>query len=178
MGYKDKKIREKMFSDSLKELLVFAYAAPILSLKHRRAMIEAIAKGGSLGNHYQKHNLQSSYALNYQYTQRGLLRACLDKMISHPETAQNLRSAICKISALSAWAVSNPNRTGDIFDSFAREMCPEDTMQNPGLPIVSVISRNFHKELKKEFGEKFENENGLDFITCSANSFYKKYREM
>ena len=178
MGYKDKKIRKEMFQNSLKELLTFAYAFPVLSLKYRRALVEAIAKGGSLGNRHKKHTPQLPYALNYQYTQQGLLRACSDKMISYPRISQNIRKTICKLSALSAWAASNSNYTENIFDLFAKKMCPEDALQTSDLPIVSVISRNFHNQLKKESGEKLGIEKSLDFITCSGNSFYKKYGRM
>ena len=177
MGYANKKRQEKLFNDSLNELLVFAYAQPELSLDQRRALVMAIFKGGSLGNYYQKHTPQTFTSLNYQYTRQGLLRVCLDKMITYPELSKNIRKAIYSISALSAWAKTNPNHTEAIFDNFAQKMCPEDCVQDTGWSITGNIASNFQKSLVKKLGHRLGTDKTLDFIIYSPNSFYKKYRE-
>ena len=176
MGYASKRRQEKLFNDSLNELLTFAHAQPKLSLDQRRALVMAIFKGGSLGNYYQKHTSQSFTSLNYQYTRQGLLRVCLDKMITYPKLSKNIRKTICNISALSAWAKTNPKRTEIIFDNFAKEMCPEDCAQETDWSITGNIASNFQKSLVKKLGHRLGTDKTLDFIIYSPNSFYKKYR--
>ena len=168
MGYKDKKIKERLFKKALTDLTVFAFARPVLPLSNRRAIVEAINLGGSLANRYKQTQIKKSTNINYQYTAQGLIRACQDKMINHPETVGNARHAIHIIYSLSAWAKTNPNRAQDMFDDFAFEMVPEDVEQNPSLPIVDVIGRNFRKEVGQE--------KALDLVVCSPNVFYRKYK--
>lgn len=176
MRYTNKKKLERLFTVSLKELLAFAYAHPKFSLDERRALVEAISKGGSLGNYYKKSALQTPNSLNYQYTRQGLLRVCLDKIITYPELSKNIRKTICNISALSAWAKTNPDRTEAIFNDFAKEMCPEDCVYDTGWTITGNIAANFRKSLVKKLGHRLGSEKTLDFIISSPNSFYKKYR--
>ena len=174
MKYSDKKKRDDLFRSSLNELLIFAYNTPALSLNERRALVMTIYDGGDFEQKEQESTFH--YSSDYNYTRQGLIRICLDKMVSCPELTQNVTKAIGKISALSAWAILNPNRTGEIIDSFAKKMCPEDYSEESTQTIIDSIRNNLRKNLVRRYGEKTGRERYLDLMTSPSSFFYKKYR--
>ena len=166
MSYKDKVLKKRLFMQSLIVLRDFACNEPKLPLDNRRAIVSSISLGGSLASRYKQLKMFPYYHLNYQYTRQGLLRSCLDKIISSSEKAQEVKKAICMISSLSAWAKSNPNWSKNIFDDFTKQIVPEDFSEK----TESLTGVN--AGLKRRFG----NDITLDLITLSGNSFYKKYK--
>jgi len=167
MSYKDKVLKKRLFKQSLFILQDFACSEPKLSLNNRRSIVAAISLGGSLANPYKHFKILPYYHINYQYTRQGLIRACMDKMITHPEGGEKVKKAICAISSLSAWAKTNPNLAQDIFDDFVQGIVPEDFSMEAVEPSTKAIGG-----LKKNFGETV----ALDLVSLSGNLFYKKYK--
>ena len=165
MAYKDKILKKRLFAQSLSTLKEFACSEPEMPLEKRQAIIGAIHLGGSLIQNCPPHKQQTYYHLNYQYTQQGLIRACSDKLISHPHERQQVRKAICTLSSLSAWARSNPQMTEDIFFNFSNQIL------HKSLENDSVFEAT--KALKSKYGHEIL----LDLVTYTPNRFYKKYKQ-
>ena len=174
MNYSDKKQRENLFRESLDQLLIFAYARPVFSLNERRSLVMAIYNGGQLAKKAQR-DTSRHFSFNYQTTRESLLKICTDKMTSHPELAADVKKAIGKVSALSVWASSNPNRTNFIFDSFVEEMCPEDSLPEPPLTIIDNIRTNLKMQMTEEERKKLGRKKYVDLVTLSLRNFRKKY---
>ena len=167
MKYKDKILRKRLLTQLLFELVNFAYSDPKLSLEERRKIVAAIRSGGSSSKKLNPNLIQTYFHSNYQKTQKGILRSCLDKIITYSDEQQKLKKAICVVCSLSAWARSNPQLSGDIFDDFISRIVPED--KNISTFSGELISE---KRLKENLGSQVIQ----DLITIPGNVFYKKYR--
>ena len=154
MKYKEKVLRKRLFRQSLVTLQEFACTEPQLPLNNRRAIVASIYFGSCSSKPNKDAKPQTFHALNYQFTQQGLIRSCLDKMISFPDEDQKLKKAICTISSLGAWAKGNPNLTQDIFEDFVSQILPED--------------ENWRRKIK------LSNRRISDWLLDSPNTFYKK----
>ena len=155
MKYKDKILRKRLLAQSLCVLTDFACTEPKLSLEKRRAIVASIRFGGCLFKPNKDAKPQTISGINYQLTRQGLLRSCLDKLVSCPDTENEVKKAICTISSLNAWAYVNPNLTQDVFAAFVSRIIPED--EN-------------HLRKANLRSDKF-----LDWVARYPNSFYKKY---
>ena len=166
MNYKEKKLRENTFRNALNELLIAAYDTPLLPLTNRRAVVASIHLGESV--QHKQETEQQPFAKNYQQVYQGLHNAFHEKISDQTETGERLKHAIPIVASLAAWAGSNPNRTEDLFENFAKEMVPEDAEINPDLSPVNIIVRELHKELSVE--------KSFDFISIPWEQFHEKYR--
>lgn len=165
MSYKDKILKKRLFAQALLTLQNFALSSPELSSEKRQDIVRAIYIGGSLSRNNKCKKTQTYYHLNYQYTSLGLLRSCLDKMISHPEKAKEVKKAICTISALSAWASSYPNLVEYYMKNFRISMVPEGFSKGIFGPRTKIIDGFRHHIGPAE-----------DLVLLSGNKFYKKYQ--